>query len=236
LPIDLRLTAAPAPGGIPLAAHLATLAGAAGGAAHIVVAFQDAGTAGLDSYLGGPAAGVLAARQATGKAGEVTPVAIWLGGGAHRLTFLGLGALYATDDGLAGALLAAGADAGEPVWRMPLADDYGDALESPVAHLANVRHSSRPRAGSIEAALFLREFTGGRPWAHLDIAGAARFVPDGDEAKGATGFGTRLLLRWLCGLGDAAPVTAGPRPAGRRPPAAAAAPAALPAGPPRLPP
>jgi hypothetical protein len=62
LPIDLRLTAAPAPGGIPLAAHLATLAGAAGGAAHIVVAFQDAGTAGLDSYLGGPAAGVLAAR------------------------------------------------------------------------------------------------------------------------------------------------------------------------------
>jgi leucyl aminopeptidase len=122
--------------------------------------------------------------------------------GAARVALGGtLGALYASDDGLAGALFAAGTDAGEPVWRMPLVDDYSDALESPVADLANIPHSSRPRAGSIEAALFLREFTGGRLWAHLDIAGAARFSPDGDEAKGATGFGTRLLLRWLGGLG-----------------------------------
>jgi len=124
--------------------------------------------------------------------------------GAARVALGGvLGALYATDDGLAAALLAAGADAGEPLWRMPLVDDYGDALESPVADLANVPHSSRPRAGSIEAALFLREFTGGRPWAHLDIAGAARSAPDGDEAKGATGFGTRVLLAWLGGLSPA---------------------------------
>jgi leucyl aminopeptidase len=124
--------------------------------------------------------------------------------GAARVALGGrLGALYTADDGLAGALQAAGAGAGEPVWRMPLVDDYSDALESPVADLANVPHSSRPRAGSIEAALFLREFTGGRPWAHLDIAGAARFSPDGDDAKGATGFGTRLLLRWLSELGHA---------------------------------
>jgi leucyl aminopeptidase len=122
--------------------------------------------------------------------------------GAARVALGGtLGALYASHDGLASELFAAGTDAGEPVWRMPLVDDYSDALESPVADLANVPHSSRPRAGSIEAALFLREFTGGRPWAHLDIAGAARFSPDGDEAKGATGFGTRLLLRWLGSLG-----------------------------------
>lgn len=124
--------------------------------------------------------------------------------GAARVALGGvLGALYATDDELAAALLAAGTDAGEPLWRMPLVDDYGDALESPVADLANIPHSSRLRAGSIEAALFLREFTGGRPWAHLDIAGAARFAPDGDEAKGATGFGTRLLLAWLGGLSPA---------------------------------
>jgi leucyl aminopeptidase len=117
--------------------------------------------------------------------------------GAARVALGGLlGALYASDDALAGALLAAGRQSGEPLWRMPLVDDYGDALDSPVADLANVPHSSRPRAGSIEAALFLREFTGGRPWAHLDIAGAARFS-DGDQGKGATGFGTRLLLRWL---------------------------------------
>jgi len=129
--------------------------------------------------------------------------------GAARVALGGvLGALYASDDALAGALLAAGRQSGEPLWRMPLVDDYDDALDSPVADLANVPHSSRPRAGSIEAALFLREFTGGRPWAHLDIAGAARFS-DGDQGKGATGFGTRLLLHWLSRLGrDAPAVTA----------------------------
>jgi leucyl aminopeptidase len=123
--------------------------------------------------------------------------------GAARVALGGvLGALYASDDALAEALLAAGRQSGEPLWRMPLVADYGDALDSPVADLANVPHSSRARAGSIEAALFLREFTGGRPWAHLDIAGAARFS-DGDQGKGATGFGTRLLLRWLGGFSSA---------------------------------
>jgi leucyl aminopeptidase len=121
--------------------------------------------------------------------------------GAARVALGGvLGALYATDDGLAQALLAAGARSGEPLWRMPLVDDYGDALESPVADLANIPHARNQRAGSIEAALFLREFTGKRPWAHLDIAGAARSrAEEGDRPKGATGFGTRLLLRWLTG-------------------------------------
>ena len=108
-----------------------------------------------------------------------------------------MAALYATDDGLASALLDSGAASGDRLWRMPLADDYRDALESPVADLANVARSGS-RAGSIDAALFLREFTGGRAWAHLDIAGAARSTSDdGENTKGATGFGTRLLLRWL---------------------------------------
>ena len=79
---------------------------------------------------------------------------------------------------------------------MPLVEDYRDALDSAVADLANVSRGNRARAGSIDAALFLREFTGGRPWAHLDIAGAARSASDdGENTKGATGFGTRLLLR-----------------------------------------
>ena len=121
--------------------------------------------------------------------------------GAARVALGGvMGALYATDDDLAEALLAAGARSGEPLWRMPLVDDYGDALDSPVADLANIPHARNQRAGSIDAALFLREFTGKRPWAHLDIAGAARSrAGDGDRPKGATGFGTRLLLRWLAG-------------------------------------
>src|SRR6266705_4109265 len=121
--------------------------------------------------------------------------------GAARVALGGtLGALYASDDSLAAALLAAATEAGEPLWRMPLVDDYRDALDSPVADLANVPHGDRARAGSIDAALFLREFTGGRPWAHLDIAGAARSSSDeGEITKGATGFGTRLLLSWLGG-------------------------------------
>jgi leucyl aminopeptidase len=130
--------------------------------------------------------------------------------GAARVALGGvMGALYATEDGLAQALLAAAASSGEPLWRLPLVDDYQDALDSPVADLANVPHGAGHGAGSIQAALFLREFTGKRPWAHLDIAGAARSAADdGDRSRGATGFGTRLLLRWL--TGPDAPVAAQP--------------------------
>ena len=108
-----------------------------------------------------------------------------------------IAALFATDDRLAAALLDAGTASGERLWRMPLAEDYRSALDSPVADLANMALSGGG-AGSIDAALFLREFTGGRPWAHLDIAGAARATADdGENTKGATGFGARLLLSWL---------------------------------------
>ncbi|MDF5755454.1 leucyl aminopeptidase [Spongiactinospora sp. TRM90649] len=106
--------------------------------------------------------------------------------------------LYATDDDLARALLDAGASSGDIMWRMPLIDDYRPALDSGVADLANVESGSTYGAGSVTAALFLREFTGGRPWAHLDIAGTGRStVDEGPLSKGATGFGVRALLRWL---------------------------------------
>lgn len=109
-----------------------------------------------------------------------------------------IAALYASDEQVAAELLAASRASGDELWRMPLVDDYRAGLDSPVADLANVSPESGPRAGSVDAALFLREFTGGRPWAHLDIAGAARSSADeGAKAKGATGFGTRLLLAWL---------------------------------------
>ena len=118
--------------------------------------------------------------------------------GAARVALgTSIAALYATDDELATALLDAGTASGDRLWRMPLAGDYRGGLDSPVADLANVARAGG-RAGSIDAALFLREFTGGRSWAHLDIAGAARATSDdGENTKGATGFGTRLLLRWL---------------------------------------
>ena len=106
-------------------------------------------------------------------------------------------ALYATSDELAGALLEAGEASGDRLWRMPLVEDYRAALDSPVADLANVARGDEG-AGSVLAALFLREFAGSRSWAHLDVAGAARSgTDDGELSAGGTGFGTRLLLRWL---------------------------------------
>ena len=118
--------------------------------------------------------------------------------GAARIALGGThAAVYATSDALAQSLLAAGQASGDLLWRMPLEDSYRCALESPVADLAHVATDHNP-AGSIVAALFLREFVAGLPWAHLDIAGPARSTAeDGEVSKGATGFGTRLLLAWL---------------------------------------
>ncbi|NUS07878.1 MAG: leucyl aminopeptidase [Nonomuraea sp.] len=109
-----------------------------------------------------------------------------------------IGAVYASDDDLAGQLVAAGQASDDRLWQMPLIEDYTPALESSIADLANVESGSRYGAGSITAALFLREFTGKRPWAHLDIAGVGRStVDEGAISKGATGFGVRVLLEWL---------------------------------------
>ncbi|MEO3872666.1 leucyl aminopeptidase [Nonomuraea sp. B12E4] len=109
-----------------------------------------------------------------------------------------LGAVYASDDLLAKQLLEAGEASDDRLWRMPLIDEYAAGLESSIADMANVESGSTYGAGSITAALFLREFSGKRPWAHLDIAGVGRsMVDEGTLSKGATGFGVRLLLEWL---------------------------------------
>jgi leucyl aminopeptidase len=110
------------------------------------------------------------------------------------------GALFATDDSLAEALIDAGKESNELLWRLPLVEDYRAAIESDVADVANIGRQGFG-GGSITAALFLREFAGDRPWAHLDVAGPARSASDeGAISKGATGFGTRLLLEWLAAL------------------------------------
>ncbi|MFF5263164.1 leucyl aminopeptidase family protein [Actinomadura viridis] len=109
------------------------------------------------------------------------------------------GALFANDDALAAALTGAGAAAGEPLWRLPLVEDYRQAIESDIADVANIERRGYG-GGSIMAALFLREFVGARRWAHLDVAGPGRSTSDdGVLSRGATGFGARLLLAWLTG-------------------------------------
>jgi leucyl aminopeptidase len=109
-----------------------------------------------------------------------------------------LGTLFAgvmgNDDALVGALLAAGRTSGERLWQLPLVREYRDDLKSPVADLKNVGGE----AGTIIAGLFLQEFVDGVPWAHLDIAGPAFSEKDAALGpRGGTGFGVRLLVRYL---------------------------------------
>ena len=106
-------------------------------------------------------------------------------------------ALFTHDDDLAAALAGAARKAGEMTWRLPLPDDYREYLRSDVAD----RHSSpAPGAGSVMAALYLRDFLGAKAgaWAHLDIAGPSwAEETDLELTRGATGWGARTLLRYL---------------------------------------
>jgi leucyl aminopeptidase len=102
-----------------------------------------------------------------------------------------IGGMFATDDDLAARIVAAGERQGEAWWRMPLLDYLDDEVASSIADW----QQCPPGPGSITAALFLRKFTGGVPWAHLDIAGPARSEKVYDEVvPGATGFATRTLV------------------------------------------
>jgi leucyl aminopeptidase len=108
------------------------------------------------------------------------------------------GGFFATDDELAESVRAAGERAGESWWRMPLGFDTVDLhtghAEQVRAELADVEQCPTG-PGALAAALFLREFTDGLRWAHLDIAGAARSEKQFDEVNvGATGFATRTLI------------------------------------------
>jgi leucyl aminopeptidase len=121
--------------------------------------------------------------------------------GAARI---GLGtthsALFATDGELADSLRAAGAAAGEEAWRLPMRAEAEAALRSDVADVRQTpRGDVHGVGGTIFAAMFLRRFTGGRRWAHLDIAGTGRSTGRGDglPAGAPTGVGAALLTRWL---------------------------------------
>jgi leucyl aminopeptidase len=98
--------------------------------------------------------------------------------------------LFANDDKLAGALRAAGEDAWDRVWPMPLWEDYQEQLRSNFADMANI--GGRP-AGSVTAACYLSRFAKKLRWAHLDIAGTA--YRSGRE-KGSTGRPVPLLVRF----------------------------------------
>jgi leucyl aminopeptidase len=111
----------------------------------------------------------------------------------------GISGVLGSHDGLVERVLAAAKAAGERMWRLPLHDEYKEGIKSDVADLNNV--SSQRGGGAIVAGLFMREFTGGVPWAHLDIAGTAfteRELPLGP--KGGTGAAVRTVLGYLMHL------------------------------------
>lgn len=111
-------------------------------------------------------------------------------------------AMYTRDLALAKNLSVLGEKTGDRVWHMPLLDDYKGALASDVADFNHTANHAKFSAGSVTAALFLEHFAGKRNWVHLDIAGPARSDSDaGENPKGGTGFGVRLLIDWIAGLG-----------------------------------
>jgi leucyl aminopeptidase len=101
-------------------------------------------------------------------------------------------------DDLRDAVVAAADKVGEGAWPMPLPPEMMEILKSEVADLANVNMSERA-GGMLSAGLFLRQFAGDVPWAHIDCAGPAFNAgePFGYTPTGATGYGVRTLVAHL---------------------------------------
>lgn len=145
------------------------------------------------------AEGRLVLGDALTKAGEESPELMidfaTLTGAARVALGPDLPAMFANDEDLAAELSVAGATAHDPLWRMPLWDDYDDMLKSDLADLAN--SSDSPFAGSITAALFLRRFVdGGTPWAHFDTFAWSPSTKPG-RPKGGAAMGLRAAFALL---------------------------------------
>ena len=112
--------------------------------------------------------------------------------GALGLKYAGL---LSNNDDWAAQVNAAATKADERMWRLPLVPEYRKLLDSEVADMKNI---GGPYGGAITAGLFLQEFVGDKPWAHIDMAGPMRV--DGDDgwlSKGATAYGVRTFVELL---------------------------------------
>ncbi len=132
-------------------------------------------------------------------ASELKPAAIidiaTLTGAALMALGPSTAALFGNDTALAERVLAAATATDEPAWQLPLEKKYRPQIDSDIADLSNL---GGKYAGATTAALFLAEFVGDIPWAHLDIAGTMNSDTDDSwRSKGATGYGARLLARLL---------------------------------------
>ena len=104
------------------------------------------------------------------------------------------------DDSLIARIERAGEQVGERVWRLPLPEEYRSQLDTPMADMKNI---GGRWGGALTAALLLQEFVGDVPWAHLDIAGPARWTLDEHyQSKGGSGFGVRTLVELAANLAE----------------------------------
>ncbi len=106
-----------------------------------------------------------------------------------------ISAVVTNDDEWLKKLQSASNFSGEKIWQLPAHEEYKDLIKSQIADLKN---TGGPFAGTITAALFIREFVENKPWLHIDIAGTAlRDSESGIYAIGATGVGVRLITQLL---------------------------------------
>ena len=101
---------------------------------------------------------------------------------------------------LADKVIKAGNEAGEPMWQLPLCDDYREDIKSKVADIKNI--GAKGMAGAQAGAVFLEEFTGQpeKPWVHLDIAGSgfpSKRIEERYGIVGPPGVGVRTLINYL---------------------------------------
>jgi leucyl aminopeptidase len=106
--------------------------------------------------------------------------------------------VFSNNDELASQIQGASETTKEHTWRLPLGKEYDRLLDTPNADMKNI---GGRLAGSITAAQFLQRFVGKDiPWAHIDVAGTAMKPSnrhDPRETSFGTGFGARLLNRWI---------------------------------------
>jgi leucyl aminopeptidase len=138
--------------------------------------------------------GLVLSTEQTPKPDAIVDIATLTGACQRALGTLTAG-LIGNDQPLIEQVKRAAERTDELVWQLPLDRRYRKEIDSEMADLRNVGGDN---AGAITAALFLDEFVAAVPWAHIDIAGTAQIDADDSwRSKGATGFGTRLLIDFL---------------------------------------
>jgi leucyl aminopeptidase len=137
------------------------------------------------------------------KATAIVDIATLTGAISIALGNVGFGAMT-NDAGLMKRVQVAADAAGEKVWELPMWEEYKDQIKSEVADMKNTGGRG---AGSITAAMLLKEFVGDTPWVHLDIAGVDNYDREkGVIVKGASGIPVRTLIQWVLQSAETAAV------------------------------